>query len=43
MLLVGRRFNIKTGRNVDEANSKKFQFNFASFAVIVTGKLFYLR
>ena len=29
--------------NVDKANSKLFQFNFASFFLAVTGKLFHTR
>ena len=30
-LCAPRRFEIKTAKNVDKANSKIFQFNFASF------------
>ena len=33
------RFDIKTDRNVDKANSKIFRFNFASFPAIVTDTL----
>ena len=33
----------KTARNADKSNSKIFQFNFASFFIILTGKLFYTR
>ena len=35
-------FDAKTDINVDKTNSKIFQFKFASFSFVATGKLFYL-
>ena len=35
------RFNIKSGRNIDKANSKIFQVNFASFPLVVIGHCFF--
>ena len=43
ILRARRILDIKAARNIDKANSKIFQFNFASFCFIVTGKLFYTR
>ena len=38
-----RRFEVRVARNIDKADSKIFQFNFASSPFIVAGKLFCTR